>query len=155
MIDIHDIAQVHFDGATLTADEMREFIASLDSHFINSKSTALRAEFLGVMSLRQCNDCLDTDKEAEAMRRGFRAAMYLAQFDFPMVQLALALVNQKKSTKSKLANLGERNADMRADYFALLETCERHEIARELQKLDEYKDLSLKRIRVLIKPFKP
>jgi len=153
MTSIADIIRINFDGARLSADEMRDFVAWIEAHFIGTDSSASAAELYGVLSARQCNEYLNDDDQAEAMRRGFRLAMYLAKFDFPLVQRAIRQERQGASVAARQVNLEDRNARLRADHDKLALTHEPHQIVREIKQANKY-NLSERQIRDIIKSFK-
>ena len=105
-----------------------------------------------MMSVLDCRNQLGSDENAEAMRRGFRLALYLAQYDFPLVQTAIGRANQKKGTDSKLEKIQVRNEKIVADYRRLL--AEGFDSPKIASRLAKQHDLAARTIREIIKPFR-
>ncbi|MDZ7643569.1 MAG: hypothetical protein U5K76_04640 [Woeseiaceae bacterium] len=86
MTTFRRIMRVDFNGSTVSRDEMREFVETVKKRqAMNDKNTADITEFFVFMSINQCNEYLQDDDQAEAMRRGSALALHLANFDFPEV----------------------------------------------------------------------
>lgn len=154
MTDIRAALSVAYDGTIYSADEMRELLQMITAHFKQTDSPAGGAELLGVMSAMECLTQLD-DTNAEAMRSGFRLALHLARFDFPLVQTAIARERHVKSIEAKALNTEIRHVEIRERARELAKNYEWRDIAKRLKDDPVTKDLSIRQIREIIKPIRP
>lgn len=151
MTTVHRIMQVDFDGSTVSREEMREFVETVERHLKGQKSSAKAAELLGVLSARQCNEYLQDDGQAEAMRRGFRLALNLAKFDFPAVQRELRRERQRESANSRTGNVDDRNAQIVAEFLEMRKRTPEHKCAAKLAKGHK---VAPRTIRDIIRPYR-